>query len=323
MPGSDSNTGTELDPFPEAILHTFPDSTSVFPESLAVDAGRGQFYVGSTKEGTIYRSTGGDQLEVFSPAGADGHTISSGMSFALDRLIVVGRQTGLIFIYDTVTGGLTSKLSNGLSGVDQTFLNDTTFAPDGSAYVTDSVNPVLYRVVPTGNGQYRLDRFLQFNGTVVNYIKATGADGINVNGIVITQDGRYLVIAKRNENALFRVDLQTKSLVRVALPQNALDTPDGMFLEGSTLFVAQNTPRAIAVLEMSQDFTSATLVRSFTHPTFEFPTSVARFGGNFLVVSSQFDTLGSPAAVTGTQPLIVPFWVSEIDGSGLNNNVVK
>ena len=27
---------------------------------------------------------------------------------------------------------------------------------------------------------------------------------------------------------------------------------------------------------MSQDFTSATLVRSFTHPTFEFPTSVAR-----------------------------------------------
>jgi sugar lactone lactonase YvrE len=290
---------------------------------VAVDHKRKQFYVGSTKEGTIYRSNRGTQLEVFSPAGADGRTISSGMAFAQDRLIVVGRQTGFIFLYDTVTGGLISKLLNGRSGIDQTFLNDTTFAPDGSAYVTDSVDPVLYRVVPTVHGHYQLDTFLRFEGTAVNYIQATGAAGINVNGIVITEDGRYLIIAKRNENALFRIDLRNKSVLRIALPQHALDTPDGMFLEGHTLLVAQNTPRAIAVLEMSEDFISATPIQSFTHPTFEFPTSVARFRDNILVVSSQFDTLGSPAAVTGTQPSITPFWVSEINTSGSLKNVVK
>lgn len=31
-----------------------------------------------------------------------------------------------------------------------------------------------------------------------------------------------------------------------------------------------------------------------------------------LVVGSQFDTLGSPAAVTGTAPPTLPFWVSEV-----------
>ena len=29
-------------------------------------------------------------------------------------------------------------------------------------------------------------------------------------------------------------------------------------------------------------------------------------------MSSQFDTAGSPAAVSGTQPPVVPFWVTEI-----------
>lgn len=71
----------------------------------------------------------------------------------LDSLVVVGRQTGLIFVYNTKNGRLISKLDNGLR-TGQTFLNDTTFAPDGSAYVTDSVNPVLYRVAPTGTGRF-------------------------------------------------------------------------------------------------------------------------------------------------------------------------
>lgn len=48
------------------------------------------------------------------------------------------------------------------------------------------------------------------------------------------------------------------------------------------------------------------------HPTFAFPTSVAVYKNRLLVVSSQFDTAGSPAAVSGTQPLVVPFWVTEM-----------
>ena len=309
---ANSNAQETLQPYAPPILHTFLDSANVYPESVTVDQSSGTFFVGSVKEGTIYKGKiARPILEVFSPGGADGRSIATGMFFANDRLIVVGRQTGLIFVYDTRNGRLISKLDNGLR-TGQTFLNDTTFAPDGSAYVTDSINPVLYRVVPTASGQYLLQEFLKFEGTPVTYVNAPGAAGINVNGIVVTADGRYLIIGKRNENRLFRIDLRSREIVPLNMPAGMLNTPDGLFLDGNTLYVAQNLPKSIAVVKLSSDFTQAELERTINHPTFAFPTSVARYKNRLLVVSSQFDTAGSPAAVSGTQPPVVPFWVTEM-----------
>jgi hypothetical protein len=89
-----------LQPYASPILHTFLDSANVYPESVTVDQSSGTFYVGSVKEGTIYKGKiGRPALEVFSPAGADGRTIATGMFFAGDRLVEAGRQTGLIFVY--------------------------------------------------------------------------------------------------------------------------------------------------------------------------------------------------------------------------------
>lgn len=296
---------------PQALIHSLP-GTQTYPESVTVDHAAGAYYVGSVKEGTIFKGqVGQSKIEVFSPAGADGRVMATGMFFAKDRLIVAGRQTGLIFIYNTQDRRLISKLDNGLR-TGQTFLNDTTFARDGSAFVTDSINPVLYRVSPGSNGQYELQEFLKFEGTPVKYINAQGPAGINVNGIVATDDGRYLIIAKRNENALYRIDLQSREIVPVKMPENMLDTPDGMYLQGDTLFVAQNNPRSVAVVRLAPDFASASLERSIAHPTFAFPTSVAVHQNKLLVVSSQFDTKGSPAAVSGDRAPVVPFWVSEL-----------
>ena len=294
------------------LLHSFVDSREVYPESIAVDAACGTFFVGSVKEGTLYKGrVGTPGFEVFSPAGADGRTLATGLSLSNQRLVVAGRQSGLIFVYDTRNGRLLTRLDNGLRE-GQTFLSDVAFAQDGSAYVTDSVRPVLYRVAPVGADQYELQEFLHFDGTPVRYVSAAGPEGINVNGIVSTRDGRYLLLGKRNENALFRVDLQTREVVQVDTTGATLNTPDGMFLRGTTLYVAQNLPESIAVVQLSDDFTRATLERVIPHPTFAFPTSVARFRDGLLVVSSQFNTAGSPAAVTGTQLPVVPFWVTEL-----------
>ena len=309
---ANSNAQETLRPYATPILHTFLDSANVYPESVTVDQSSGTFYVGSVKEGTIYKGkVARPSLEVFSPGGADGRSIATGMFFANNRLVVVGRQTGLIFVYNTKNGRLISKLDNGLR-TGQTFLNDTTFASDGSAYVTDSVNPVLYRVAPTTTGGYELQEFLKFAGTPVTYVNAPGAAGINVNGIVATADGRYLIIGKRNENMLFRIDLKSREIVPVNMPAGMLNTPDGLFLEGNTLYVTQNVPKSIAVVKLSSDFSQAELERTINHPTFAFPTSVARYKNRLLVVSAQFDTAGSPAAVSGTQPPVVPFWVTQI-----------
>jgi len=309
----DSSEKGRLRPHQTPVLHSFLDSADVFPESVAVDQSSGAFFVGSVKEGTIYKGrVGTPEMEVFSPGGADGRSIATGMSFADDRLVVAGRQTGLVFVYDTTDGSLISKLDNGRR-TGQTFLNDAAFAPDGSAYVTDSINPVLYRVAPTASGRYELQEFLRFADTPVTYVNAPGAAGININGIVATENGRFLIIGKRNENALFRVDLTTREIIPVRMPAGTLDTPDGLFLDGSALYVAQNLPQTIAILELSADFSQAELKGAIGHPTFAFPTSVARHRDKLLVVSAQFDTAGSPAAVSGTQLPVVPFWVTELE----------
>jgi sugar lactone lactonase YvrE len=311
-----ANAQEQFRPHANPILHSLPGA-QVYPESIAVDQATGTLYIGSVKEGTIFKGKVGTQtFEVFSPASADGRVMATGMSYADSRLVVVGRQTGLIFVYDTKDGHLISKLDNGRRGTDQTFLNDVTFAPDGSAYVTDSVNPVLYRVAPNRSGQYELQEFLKFEGTPVRYVTAQGAPGINVNGIVVSSDGRYLVIAKRNENALYRIDLQERQVSPVNMPKDMLNTPDGMFLEGDILYVAQNLPKSIAVVRLAPDFSRANLERTITHPTFAFPTSVAKYQDKLLVVSSQFNTAGSPAAVSGNEPPLLPFWVTEIPIGG-------
>jgi len=309
---AEGQNALKIAPHAQATLHSFTDSAQVYPESVTIDHATGEFYVGSVKEGTIYKGRIGQPgITVFSPAGADGRTMATGMSYANGRLVVVGRQTGQIFVYDTKSAKLVPKLANGLSGTSQTFLNDVTFAKDGSAYVTDSVNPVLYRVAPSSSG-YELQEFLRYEGTPVKWVRAEGPPGINVNGIVATPDGRHLIIAKRNENALYRVQLSSRQITPVTMPPGTIDTPDGLYIYGNTLYVAQNDPRAVAVLKLSPDYSSAQLQKNIFHPSFAFPTSVAHHNGKLLVVSAQFDTAGSPAAVQGTRPPVVPFWVSEV-----------
>jgi outer membrane protein assembly factor BamB len=106
------------------LLHTFPGD-QVFPESVAVDHKTGRFYVGSVKDGTLYTGKVGapGELRVFSPAGADGRTIATGVAFADGRLVVAGRQTGQIFVYDTRTAKLVARLHTGLR-TGQTFLTN-------------------------------------------------------------------------------------------------------------------------------------------------------------------------------------------------------
>src|SRR5262249_33409405 len=94
------NSQQTLQPYATPVLHTCLDSGNVYPESVTVDHSSVTFYVGSVKEGTIYKGKiSRPTIEVFSPGGADGRSIATGVFFATNRLVVAGRQTGLIFIY--------------------------------------------------------------------------------------------------------------------------------------------------------------------------------------------------------------------------------
>jgi sugar lactone lactonase YvrE len=295
-----------------AVIHTFPGDL-VYPESVAVDPASGRFYVGSVKHGTLFRGElGKGAMEPISPAGADGREMATGIFFANGRLAVVGRQTGKMFIYDATTSKLLASFHNGLSGAENTFLNDVTFAPDGSAFVTDSVNPVLYRMVPDGGDKYRLEEYVRWNVQQLGWVRAPGAAGINFNGLVVTPDGKYLIISKRNDSGLYRFEIATKEITKVQLPDKAVFTQDGLFIDGRTVYAAQNTPESVSILDFAADYASAAKRGEVKHPSFRFPTSVAKIRDRLLVVSAQFDTKGSPAAVSGDTPPKQPFWATEL-----------
>ena len=285
----------------EASVYPLPGE-KVFPEGIALDGATGDFFVGSTTDGTIFSSNvsrPGVEAGVFSPSGADGRTTAIGMKTdGAGRLFVAGGDTGQMFVYDTATGALIESFDN---GQEMTFVNDVTLTPDGSAFFTDSMNPELYRVFPDGAGGYEMEAYLNLEGTPIRY-----GEGFNLNGIASSADGRYLVTVKSATGELFRIDTTTKDVALIDTGGADLTNGDGLLLDGQTLYVVRNQQELILPVELSADFLSGTAGEPFTDESFMYPTTIAQSSGaDLLVVNSQFD-----ARETGNPEL--PFNVSGV-----------
>lgn len=294
-----------------ARLFDLPGET-VFPEGVAYQEATGDFFVGSTTDGTIFRGdVESGEVEVF-VEGAEG---GSAVGMEVDdqgRLYVAGGSTGLVSVYDTRSGALIAEFANDLA--PNTFLNDIALTTAGDAYVTDSFNPFVYlvpstAVVPgealdaqaatpgTGVPVGPLETAIDFTGTPFVY-----GDQINANGIVATPDDQYLLVAQTNTGTLFRVDLATGETVPVDLGDASLPG-DGLLLDGQTLYAV--TAGEIGVVSLAADYATGELVTTFADPTFASPTTIAQYDGCLLVVNSQF-----AAREAGTPDL--PFTVSGV-----------
>lgn len=305
IPGATPGTGTTTFPIP---------GERVFPEGITYDPVAGAFYVGSTEDGTIYRgdlATG--VIEPFLPPGQDGRTAVTGLKVdEAGRLVACGRRTGRIFVYDSASGAMLARFWNGLD--EGTLINDAAIATDGAVYVTDSFQPVLYRVdleeltvgagptPPSGIPERETEVFLDFTGSALAY-----ADGFNVNGIVATPDGRALIVVQFNTGLLYRIDLMTRDVAEVPLTGGDLRGGDGMALDGTTLWVLLDDTAELVRVELDAGGTRGDIVARLTDPSFAYPTTLALVGdGTALVVNSQLDMTGG-----GGSP-VLPFTVSRI-----------
>lgn len=136
----------------------------VFPEGIGVDKSNGDFYVGSTQDGTIYRGNADapGEVEVFLEGGTDGRDAATGVKVDQQgRLFIAGRRTGRAFVYDTASGELIKSFETPPGG--DTLINDLTFTED-AAYFTDSFRPTLYRVPLTPESVGDLEPWLDFEG---------------------------------------------------------------------------------------------------------------------------------------------------------------
>ncbi|MFC5752809.1 SMP-30/gluconolactonase/LRE family protein [Actinomadura rugatobispora] len=259
----------------------------VYPEGVAADARTGVLYAGSYADGTIYRATPGRKAaEVFLPAGADGRDTANGLKVdRAGRLWVTDSTTG-VAVYDTRTRRLLASFT--VPGEGARFVNDLAIAPDGGAYVTDSVRAVVYRATPR--------QLAQGGGTLVPRFDLSGVlephapDAFTLNGIVAA--GRHLLAVDMTGGDLYRLDPATGGIRKVALRGGDLLHADGLEFQHGRLWAVQNTTNTVTRWRVSRDGSAVSLERRLTDTSLRVPTTLARHGGTLYVVRSQFDRGG-------------------------------
>ena len=150
----------------------------------------------------------GTEAEVFGPPNSRGiRTTAVGMELVPGgrrasggQLLIAGGDTARIFAYDALGDTLIEALATPES--DVTFINDVAVAR-GDAYFTDSMHPILFRYSPppsdTEGTVGEFEEWLNLEGTPIEY-----GEGFNLNGIVASGDGRYLVTLQSNTHNLYR-----------------------------------------------------------------------------------------------------------------------
>ena len=272
---------------------------AVFPEGVAFQRDTGHFFVSSTNDGSILRGHVSEPAASPFIPGTTGPFSSIGLEITpAGRLYVAGGSTGTARIYDAASGALLSTFASGPTG----FMNDVAVARSGDAFITDSFRPILWRIPAANSGASGvLEPWLTYAGTPIQYTPAP--DDFEVNGIVASPDGRYLVVVQSNTGKLFRIEIATRRVVEIDL-DGASVNGDGLQLVGRRLYAVADG--AIVEIRLSGDLTSGDVVSRTTDPSFSSPTTNAIARGRMLVVNSQFDRLFSG------QPPLLPFTVSSI-----------
>ncbi|TCC31776.1 superoxide dismutase [Kribbella speibonae] len=246
-------------------------------EGIAVTPG-GTMYVTSVATGAVYRgTTHSSRLSLFLPAGSDGRTAATGIHLdRWGRVLVAGAGTSKLFLYDA-----RGRLLGVRKASDGSFLNDFTIAGD-AVYVTDSAHNQIWRAPLTRAGLGELEPWI-----TRDQIKPTP---YFLNGIVT--DGRVLLVGEQGQDVTYRVDLRTKQVTVLDVP-NGILSGDGYLLEGRRLYTVYNAGGGKYVTRLAilnDDLTAATLVAdSGPGATGATPTTIARDHGRLLWVNSQLD----------------------------------
>jgi sugar lactone lactonase YvrE len=121
-----------------------------------------------------------------------------------------------------------------------------------------------------------------------------GSFVFNANGIEASANGKWLIVVNSTVGKLYRVDPATGEATEIDLAGASVSNGDGLRLVGKTLYVARNALNEIAVIELASNLLSGEVTRTITNPAFDFPTTLARFGGSLYTVNARFSTPPTP-----------------------------
>lgn len=274
---------------------TLPGS-NVYPEGVAVDASTGDRYVGSSKEGHLYRLTAGAaEATMFQHGGSPGRQAAFGLDVDdRRRLWVAGGPTGTVAVVDLASATTRAVLK--VPAGPQSFVNDLVVS-GSQVFATDSFRPIIYRVPDTSAASPVLEPWLDLAASPVRY----RPNEVNLNGIVASPDGRWLLAVQLATGQLWRIDTRTRAVAEVALEGGPLPHGDGLVLRGATdLFVVRNEEREVVHVMLSTDGARGRVVQRLTDPRLRYPTTAALVPEGLVVVNGQLDRQKGP-------PPLLPF----------------
>ncbi|KAG0633667.1 hypothetical protein HOY80DRAFT_990492 [Tuber brumale] len=289
-------------------VYILPGNTT-FPEGIARQSNSPYFYVGSATNGDIYRgSVHRKHLTRFLTGSAYNLTSALGMKTdCKDRLYIAGGSTGTLLVFDLHTKKLLHRFSNGFSGQNETLLNDLDIDEAGNVYVTDTIQPTLFRIKASELDRPTVDLPLE------KWIDLTKTMGPGGNGIVVTEDQKHLLVADIYAGEIWRVVISSRKVDKVDLGGRVIGAPDGLLIRDDILYAVnafQVIGQFIGVIEMHPGHLTGTPVRNITSELFESPSTAAFDGEDFLVVNFQFGAIKGPA------PPVLPFTVVRVPIEG-------
>jgi sugar lactone lactonase YvrE len=255
------------------------------PEGIAAGPGK-NLYVGSLSTGAVLRLNPRSGRIRRLVRGREGRS-AAGIEVVGNRLLVAGGATGSIFVYDRLSGD--RQVTFNVRGF---FVNDIARA-GGGFYATDSQLGALYRIPSDFSGA----------AETIPTPDIPQEEGFNLNGIVGTADGGFLIAVQSNTGALWRIVPETGRAVQIDLDGAPLISGDGLLLRGRRLLVVQNRRARIAVVKLDPGFESGEVTGSLSADDFDVPTAVARLGKDLYAVNARFSTAGRQPA---------PYWVSHL-----------
>jgi len=247
-------------------------------------------YSGSRANGAVYAAdlrTGAGAILVPGVAGR----VAVGLSFdaRTNYIFVAGGGTGKAYIYDADTGAQVQEYT--FTAPTGTFINDVIVTHNG-AYFTNSSRAEYYRVPlgPAGQPAAPADfETIPLSGDFQQ------VPGFNSNGIEATASGNTLIIVNSAAGKLYNVEALTGVATLIDLGGASVSAGDGLLLVGRTLFVVRNQLNQVAVVELAPDLSSGAVVQAITDPSFDIPTTIARFGNRLYVVNARFSTPPTPS----------------------------
>ncbi|MEX2500761.1 MAG: hypothetical protein WD336_00180 [Trueperaceae bacterium] len=254
----------------------------VFPEGIAYHADSDSVYVTGAASGALYRiDLASGDAEVVLEVGTRSPFGTLGLAVDGNDLWIAGGNTGEILRMNMEAAEIEATYAT--PEVEATLINDLIVAPNGDVYVTDSFRPTLFKIAA---GSDEVEAWRHFGGTEIEY-----GEGVNLNGIVVSDDGAYLVVVHMTEGALYRIHVASRAVHQIDLGGDTVPGGDGLALDGTTLYVVQNGPDEVSVVELADDFASGTLVRILEDDRLADAATGALAGSDLLVTNAQFSAM--------------------------------